>query len=36
MSLTLKDCAKDPEYVKAFKIIARDTKYRLVNHYYDD
>lgn len=34
--LTLKKCAEDPEYRKAYEIILRDAKYRLKNHFYDD
>lgn len=34
--LTLKECLKDEEYLKALEIIERDTKNRLKNHYYDD
>lgn len=34
--ITLKECLEDPDYQKALKIIERDTKNRLKNHYYDD
>lgn len=35
-TLTLKDAVKDQNYLQAYEIILRDTRYRYKNHYYDD
>lgn len=36
MSITLKECSENEDWLKAYEIIARDSKNRLKNHYYDD
>jgi len=33
---TLKECLNDPNWLKMYDIIVRDTKIRLKNHWYDD
>lgn len=33
---TLKECLEDENWQKMYELIARDTSYRLKNHFYDD
>lgn len=36
MYITLKECLEDPEWLKGYEKIRRDTENRLRNHFYDD
>lgn len=36
MSITLKECLENKDWLKGYEIINRDTKNRLKNHLYDD
>lgn len=34
--ITLKECLNDPNWIRMYNIIIRDTRNRLRNHFYDD